>query len=481
MKSAHFILAALALVGACKKHDNTNPYDSNVKPYFKDIIIQEKLLNGNLVSWQHALGYFPSKDDPNTQIMVASLGVEELNDARGFRIASINKTTGKTNWVKSYDLDDQYLIQIATCATMDNDGFVWVGGHSFVGTQSARLFLLKMDGSGNIVWSNSFSNYSRWRAYSLTTLRNGDLAFLTKGPGGLMVHRITANGLPVWSTIVGYTNTYIDDDYYTTPPNVNSPENHALVETADGSIYFATSSNSSGNGVGGSDRLYRLDANGKLQFAQIYTLDGNSAPVRPVQLINAGNDRLLMADQVFRNITGPSPYFVMLSLNGDVRLSRGRPANGDGFWGSCLNEINWYQDNLYFSTNGNREFDTYVIDNNLQLKSAVKTAAAQDIGTDRGGISLFDAADRALYYVLNFGGNWQESNGFEVTRNDATGKPCINTYVNPPSSLQLQDLHVTVVADKVDTTGYGPAPTFTPLTWRPNPVAVIATENVCGQ
>ncbi|MBS1663620.1 MAG: hypothetical protein JST68_21435 [Bacteroidetes bacterium] len=482
MKKSSLFLIALALLCACKKHNsnNTPTYDSNVHPYFKDVHMQEKQISGTLASFQHALGYWPSKGDPNTQIMVASRGFEELNDARGFRIASINKTSGQVNWVKSYDLNDSYSIQIITCATMDNDGNVWVAGHSFTGIESASLFLVKLDRSGNIVWSNGFSNNSGWRAYSLTTLRNGDLALLAKSGGGLKVFRVSPAGQALWSTTLGYTYGGIDDDFYT-KPNLLSPESHALAETSDGSIFFATSSNGSVSGVGGSDRLYKLDAGGKLQFARVYKLDGNTSVVRPVQLINAGDDQLLMADQAFSSPLAPNPYFALLAPNGDVRTSRGRSSTAGGAWLYQINQVNWYQGNLYLSTCGNRDLCTYVIDGSLNLKSANKTIYVFDIGTDRGGMSLFDATDRALYYVCNFGGNFGESNGFEVVRNDAAGKPCIDTYVNPPSTLQLENNHFSVTDDKIDTVVYGAVFAFTPLTWRPNPVSVIQVEAVCGQ
>lgn len=483
MKLPRLILAGLILLSACKKsskQDNTS--DSKVHPYFKDIIIKETLAGGSLASYQRALGYFPLKSDPNTQIMVASRGREELYDARGFRIASINKSNGTVNWVRSFDLDDHYTIQIETCAAIDQSDNIWVGGHSFIEPESASPFLAKLDKSGNLLWSKSFRSYMGLRAYSLIALKNGDIAFLTKVAWGLAVHRLSADGQSVWSTQITYSTGAVDDDYYT-KPNLLSPENHGLVETADGSIYFATSSNLYVSGMGGSERLYKLDANGNLIFARTYRLDDSRASVHPVQLINAGADRILMADLAFNvNAYSPSPYFMMLSLDGNVQASKGLAKDLIGMVGYDLNEVNFYQNNIYFSTCGNYAFNTYTLDPGLNLKSAVKTAAAMDIGTDRGGISLFDETDRALYYVLNFGGTRDESNGFEVTRNDATGKPCVTTYTDPPPTLLLENVPIIAATDTLITSsGFGPAPVFAPLTWRQYQVQVINTENVCGQ
>jgi len=482
MKTSLIALTTLVLLCACHKNGKHDTTDSNVAPYFKDILVNEKYANGSLASFQHALGYFSLKGSPNTQIMVASRGKDELSDARGFRIASINKTNGTVNWIKSYDLDDKYYIQLATCAAMDNSGNIWVGGHSFDGNGVAGiLFMAKLDTAGNMLWSQSFSNYQGWRAYSLTALANGDLALMAKGFGGLVVLRLTTNMQSVWSTIVYYMNSHIDNDYYGSVASILSPENHAMAETADGSIFFATSSNP-GTHTGGVDRLYKLDAGGQLQFAKTYTLDGNQGVVRPVQLINAGVNRLLMADQAFPiSSVGPCPFFTMLSLDGNVVASRGRPLDQSGSPGLNINQVNFYQDHIYYSTCGDYSFNTYILDTALGLKNTVVTAAALDIGTDRGGISLFDEADKALYYVLNFGGNYGESNGFEVTRNDASGKPCINTYTVPPATLLLGDNHITVANDTtITSTTYGPAVIFTPLSWRRYQVPVTVTENVCG-
>ncbi|HEY6900943.1 MAG TPA: hypothetical protein VI233_09885 [Puia sp.] len=274
----------------------------------------------------------------------------------------------------------------------------------------------------------------------------------------------------------------IDDDYYS-KPTFYTPESHNLVETADGSIYFATSGIPATPNIGSIERLYRLDANGKVQFARVYKLDGSVGALRPVQLINAGDDQLLMADQVFDGSPIPvnaAPTFALLSLNGDVRVSRGRPYDAGGVWNSYLNQVNWYDGKLYFSTAGNYEFNTYVLDGSLNLKSATKTVGTQGNNTYRGGVSLFDTKDRALYYLLNFGGVSGGNNGFAVVRCDAVGKPCTDTY-SPPTTLLLENTHWTVTDDKIDTIQYGPAVKFTPITWTFSQVQVLKTESVCGQ
>lgn len=480
----HFALSALALIllCACNKHSTGNNANAGSNSsYYKDIIINEQLESGNAAPWQNALGYFQLKSDPSTQIMVASRGISELYDAKGFRIASINKINGTVNWVKSYDLPDQYYIQLATCAAIDNNDNIWVGGHSYDGTGTAGiLFLAELDKSGNMIWSGSLSNYQGWRSYSIAVLSNGDIAFFAKNSWALVVLRLSANQQLVWSTIVDYTYATIDDDFYSNGNNTGSPENHALVETADGSIYVATSSNSTPYGA---DRLYRLDASGNLQFAKIYTQLYQSV-TRPVQLISAGANNLLMADQFFASGSYfSSPFFNLLSLDGEVQASRGYPINQSPI-GLGLNEVNYYQGNIYFSSSGYYAFNTYVLDMNLDLKSAIETVADTAATTARGGISLFDSAQNSLYYVCNFGAaDDRQSNGFEITRNGPTGKPCDTSYSGGALPLLLNNMQIAVTSDTVAMKGVvsGPAPVFTPLTWRSYQVAVTATDNICGQ
>jgi hypothetical protein len=481
-----FTLAALVLLCACKKHNSGNGGNASTTPtYYKDIVINEKLENGDAAPWQYALGYFQLQSDPTTQIMVASRGTQELNDAKGFRIASINKANGVVNWVKSYDLPDQYYIQLVTCAAIDKNDNIWVGGHSYDGTGTAGiLFLAELDKSGNMLWSGSLSNFQGWRAYSLAVLSSGDIAFFAKGFAGLAVLRLTTSQQLVWSTIVSYDNgTAIDDDFYGNNNITLSPENHAMVETPDGSIYVATSSNPASDEQPSADRLYQLNASGTLQFAKIYT-QAFPGTTRPVQLINAGPDNLLMADQFVENgYTTATPFFNLLSLDGTLQVSRGYPLTGS-FGGPEINEVNFYQGSIYFSTCGNFALDTYILDLNLNLKSAVETVADTAATTDHGGISLFDSTQNALYYVCNFGDvNPNPSNGFEVLQNRANGQSCDTTYSGDAIPLLLNNTSITVTPDTVamNHVTSGPAPVFTSLTWRSYTVTVAATNTVCGQ
>jgi hypothetical protein len=360
-----------------------------------------------------------------------------------------------------------------------------VGGHCFTNNQSARLFLVKLDKQGNIVWSNTFSNYGGWRAYSLAALSNGDIAVLAKGPGGMLVHRLTSGGQPVWSKLAQVSGSFpVDDDYYgSNLNNILSPENYGLTETGDGSIYFGSSCNSSMSGTGGIDRLVRLSANGDSVFAKTYSLNNNQGKVHPLQLVANGNT-LLMADQSYSTISpviGPAQYFCFLSADGSITSSKMRVTHDQSSPTFNLNQVNLYNGNLYFSTCGDYEFDTYVLDQSLNIKSSVKTVVVQDIGTDRGGISLYDANDQALYYLYNFGGNPGESNGFEVTRNATDGRTCITGPVVPPPVLELADAQYTVAADQEITISTQAAPVFTNLTWNAVSVSVVSTEAVCGQ
>jgi hypothetical protein len=478
------IFAIIILSCACKKHNSGNHGTTPAaKSYFKDIIINETLAGGSTAPFQSAVGYFQLRSNPNTQIMVASRGTQELYSARGFRIASINKTNGTVNWVRSYDLPDSFQIQIVTCAAIDNSDNIWIAGHSFAATGVAGiLFLAKLDTSGHMLWNGSLSNYQGLRTYSLACLHNGDIAIFAKNFNGLAVIRLTPGGQPVWSTMINYTSIGIDNDFYGNNNNTSSPENHAMVETADGSIYVATSSNSGAVNLPSADRLYRLDANGNLQFAKVYTLP-DPGTIHPVQLISAGPGNLLMADQVQLGYGAFTyPFFNLVGVDGSLVASSGYPVNQGNTQALEINEVNFYQNKIYLSTCGGYQFNTYILDLNLNLKSSIETIAATDIGTDRGGISLFDTTQNALYYLCNFGGNFGESNGFEVTRNDADGTPCINTYVNPPAALMLENTRITVASDTlISNIAAGPAPIFTTLGWRSYQVGVIRIDDVCGQ
>jgi hypothetical protein len=188
-----------------------------------------------------------------------------------------------------------------------------------------------------------------------------------------------------------------------------------------------------------------------------------------------------MADQ-FYAVGSSSPFFNLLSLNGDVQVSRGYPL-GQSPQNLDINEVKYYQGNIYFSSRGPFGLNTYVHDMNLNLSSAVGTVAGPNGLAYRGGISLFDSVQNSLYYVLNFGGgSTSQSNGFEIMRSGPTGKSCDVSYAGSATPLLLDNRQVTVKSDTVAMHGVlpGPAPVFTPLAWRSYQVTIAATENICG-
>src|SRR5579872_7104687 len=98
MKKHLSFLAGLVLLCACSKsHNQQNTNGSNVPAYYKDILINETLPNGNPAPQQEALGYFSLQSDAGTQLLVASRGRDRF-ESRGFRIVAINKSDGTVKW-----------------------------------------------------------------------------------------------------------------------------------------------------------------------------------------------------------------------------------------------------------------------------------------------------------------------------------------------------------------------------------------------
>jgi hypothetical protein len=378
------------------------------------------------------------------------------------------------NWIKSYDLPGS-LIQYCTSSTIDQQDNVWVGGHVFTGdTAYGSPFLVKLDRTGDILWSRKlFDPQHTSRCLAIKALRNGDIAFLTFDSYNFELFRVSTDGNVIWSKIVSGSDSLAFDPS-TSLFQSTYYNSHMIVEASDGSIFFSCNSNLP---VAGKDCLFKFSANGDFVFANTYSwpVAGNSFPPE-IQITE--NDAIIYAGQKTTGYGSSGyPYLFIVSKDGAVMASKAYALNQQVSW-SRLNELNYFNHNIYLSTAGDYQFNTYIFDQTLTLISSTTTLGTNSVATDYGGMTVFDSSDNALLHVLNIVGP-NGGNGFQFMRTKLSGLSC-NQDNNPPVALSMATVSGTVVPVTPQITT-GTTVFSQTVSWTPETVSIASSLGACGQ
>jgi len=404
-------------IAGCRKHDAAL---SNATPALshKLITIHENV-NGSEQK-QNSLGLWQSEIDPSTFILAAARGIGE-NFARGFRIATLRKDAGLLA-MHSYYLPEDYYFQYASCATLDKDENVWIGGDVFGHQkQFGRPFIAKVSKDGNMLWSKAiYDSFPSSRGIGILALKNGDIAFMTYDNYAFCLYRISPAGSILWSKKISSTNNMVFEPSVSTFQYEGYSSSRLLAETSDGNIFFACNSNAPVKGI---DCLLKFSAAGNLVFAKSYAwlTYGTSTPP---QIIVTGNDTIVYSAQKSTstyNLTG-NPFVLVISADGSVQASKiYNPLQGPG---GVSYELNYYNQHIIMGVSRGYEFDMYSYDMSLNYLSGEKTFSNNDYTTETGGICLVDKTQAALYHIMDFAGNLSDGNGFHFMKTDLTSKSC---------------------------------------------------------
>jgi len=143
------------------------------------------------------------------------------------------------------------------CTTSDG-GFILAGYNSSDGP-SQDLYLVKTDGSGNLVWEETYGGASTEYGYSVVQTSDGGYAATgytqSFGAGGKDVYlvRTDADGALLWDEAYGSSS----DD-----------EGRCLIQTSDGGFTVAGARQASGGGWNAC--LMKISADGVLQWERVY-------------------------------------------------------------------------------------------------------------------------------------------------------------------------------------------------------------------
>lgn len=148
----------------------------------------------------------------------------------------------------------------AAIKTTSDGGFVLAGYTNFLGGLGSDLWLVKTDGTGNLVWDKTYGGNNNDEAYDVAVLPDGGFVVAgttkSKGPGShaAWLLRMNASGDLLWDKTYG---------------GISWDNGRAVVPLADGG--FAMAGHTWSEGAGGSDFwLLRVDNSGNLLWEQIY-------------------------------------------------------------------------------------------------------------------------------------------------------------------------------------------------------------------
>ena len=291
----HFFVTAV--IAGCSKHDaapsNTVPALSH-----KLIALHESINGGE--QKQNSLGFWQLTSDPSSFILAASRGIGEYS-ARGFRVAALRKDSG-LSLIRSFYLPDDYYYQYASCATLDKDENVWIGGDIFGHQkQFGRPFIAKVSKNGTMLWSKAiYDSIPSSRGIGIQALKNGDIAFMTYDNYAFCLFRISAGGTILWSKKISSTNNIVFEPSVSTFQYEGYSSSKLLAESSDGNIFFACNSNVPIKGI---DCLLKFTAAGDLVFAKSYAWLSSIASTPPQIMITEKDEIVYSAQKALRLIT----------------------------------------------------------------------------------------------------------------------------------------------------------------------------------
>lgn len=278
-----------------------------------------------------------------------------------------NSLTGDSVWVKRItgpgSGEDKVLAM-----TTDESGFIYLTG--FIWQASRDILTVKLDGSGNIMWQNTFDGNNN----------GGDYGFAveTDASGNVYVAgRIDDNGNQHF-TVLKYNTAGLQQwaAVYNGPLSGSFDQVQSIAVQSTGSIFVTGFTTSLQNFHTADYLTLKYDQSGNLAWAKRYNGSGNDEDV-PVSIKMAGNDVI---------VTGRSD-----SLNGNYNFYtvKYKGSNGDSlasayYCGTSIRQIdnavamtadglgNFYVTGYSYGTGNNFDYATVKYNSNLQQQWAAR-------------------------------------------------------------------------------------------------------------
>jgi hypothetical protein len=396
--SIPLILLASILFGSCKKSNSGSALNLAINDAFhKDY----ELANGSGIL--HTL-LFSALSDNATIVNIKTNGSTSAA-AETFQLMFIDKNQGLKS-ITHYNLDPTYNMYQTTCAVMDKNENIWLGGLlQKSDTAYSKPFIIELDKAGNVLSAKYFPIYdvnleqNNYRGYSLKVLNNGDLLYIVSMRYDLELIRMNASGNVSW--IKQYINP---------TGSVFQPENSNIVETSTGELIFIVSSSG----------LFKTDANGNIIYQFALPVVGLSS-----KLYALSTGDLIITGENENGGPQQDPYIFKIDpSSGSVLKSKIMTGITNNIINNLFNDIQEVNGQLKFTHSSDSQYNTITMDENLNILKIQRTLShIGGFGYSTGIRSWFDAPNNAIYHNIDIhgpGGTF----GFQLLKTDLNGKSC---------------------------------------------------------
>jgi hypothetical protein len=241
-------------VARTKSFEDTNRWD---------VLLIKTDPNGNL-QWGRVYSNSLLDDEPADVIETSDGGYLVVGGAQSRRSSSQNEilvmkinSSGDLRWVRWFG-DTIYQDQAYSVKRTSDGGYIVAGRTGSYGSGNADIFLMKLDGSGNVVWARAYGSSGPDFGYDVQITSDGGFVvvgyYTSSGDTSSIIVKTNSSGNVQWYRVLGGTQM---DAFY------------SVDQTSDGGFIASGITHSFGSGSA-DVFLARLASSGTLQWSKIY-------------------------------------------------------------------------------------------------------------------------------------------------------------------------------------------------------------------
>ncbi|MBN1983827.1 MAG: hypothetical protein JW795_19990, partial [Chitinivibrionales bacterium] len=276
------------------------------------------------ISWSKAVGTLRRDYAESIQmtsdggLIIAGGGVNTLTEGSFDAYVLRMNASGDTVWTRHFG-DNRYEYVRSICQTADG-GFIMVGTAVGYGDTNTNIYVLRMNAEGNTLWDRAYGGSGDDDGYSIINTFDGGFVIAgntdSYGNGGpdAYVIKINAIGDTLWSRTFGGSN--YDEAY-------------DIIQTADSGFVFCGYSESYGIG-GKALYLVRLNSHGQKMWSKDY---GGCADDIGRSIRTVSNEGFIITGNTSSFGSQKQVYLVRIDTNGDTLWTRhyGGKNDDEGF------------------------------------------------------------------------------------------------------------------------------------------------------